>query len=172
MSKGALCHTPALLQFYDLGSELCGVGWSSVASLWVSAAPRKSSNRRSEAADPTSRQKHSMRSSPCQLGIALVRTEGYRQLTTMRLAWPPLTHPGSINGLYCTVLWRSVHRPPIIAASLLDQSGRVAPSLPSREAKSLLRSARLCAEAAIRNTTVFDQVPRQIVTNVFGTLHA
>ena len=37
----------------------------------------------------------------------------------------------------------------------------------------LLEGARICIQAAIRSTTVFDKVPRRLlVTNIFGTAHA
>lgn len=39
--------------------------------------------------------------------------------------------------------------------------------------KQLLEGSRVCVEAAIRSTTVFDKVPRRLVTtNIFGTVHA
>jgi hypothetical protein len=39
--------------------------------------------------------------------------------------------------------------------------------------QELLEGSRVCIEAAIRSTTVFDKVPRRlVVTNIFGTAHA
>ncbi|KAL2428874.1 hypothetical protein ABEF95_008857 [Exophiala dermatitidis] len=47
------------------------------------------------------------------------------------------------------------------------------PNDSSLEMEDLLRGARICIQAAIRSTTVFDKVPRRlVVTNIFGTAHA
>ncbi|KEF50939.1 uncharacterized protein A1O9_13001 [Exophiala aquamarina CBS 119918] len=51
------------------------------------------------------------------------------------------------------------------------------PNRPSQElptiSSQLLEGSQVCVEAAIRSTTVFDKVPRRLVTtNIFGTVHA
>lgn len=52
-----------------------------------------------------------------------------------------------------------------------------APPRPGKELpivrQELLEGSKMCIEAAIRSTTVFDKVPRRLVTtNIFGTAHA
>jgi hypothetical protein len=56
-------------------------------------------------------------------------------------------------------------------------SNLITPARPAKYvptvSQELLDGARMCIEAAIRSTTVFDKVPRRlIVTNIFGTAHA
>ncbi|KIX10658.1 uncharacterized protein Z518_01742 [Rhinocladiella mackenziei CBS 650.93] len=56
-------------------------------------------------------------------------------------------------------------------------SNLIAPGRSTKEAppisQQLLDAAKICIQAAIRSTTVFDKVPRRLVTtNIFGTAHA
>lgn len=58
------------------------------------------------------------------------------------------------------------------SVSNLITSGRSTKDVPN-VSQELLEGSRMCIEAAIRSTTVFDKVPRRlIVTNIFGTAHA
>jgi len=54
-------------------------------------------------------------------------------------------------------------------ANIPNRSSKELPTI----SKQLLEGSRVCVEAAIRSTTVFDKVPRRLVTtNIFGTVHA
>jgi len=73
---------------------------------------------------------------------------------------------------YCAkkLIWR-----PVLYNALLQGEALMSESQSSESPlnSDLLNGSKICVDAAIRSTTVFDRIPRRlIVTNYFGTAHA